>query len=175
MTRISPRSERAGSQILRVPGALAIGLGFISSLSLAVLTLHVAVDVLLRTVAGRPLVGTIEIVGLWWMPLVVFTALGYAEVRGDHIIVTFITDGMQGAASAIARATALVVSILILLPLAWFTWVAAVGSFRVGEVTTGAVLLPVWPFKFLVPLGFAVWSLVMVTELVDRRGRAGRS
>lgn len=62
--------------------------------------------------------------------------------------------------------------ILFLLPTAavigWMSWGFFLSSFRSGEMSMNAGGLPLWPVKFLLPLGMALMFLQGLAELVKR-------
>jgi TRAP-type mannitol/chloroaromatic compound transport system permease small subunit len=58
---------------------------------------------------------------------------------------------------------------------AWFGWRFFAASFATGEMSSNAGGLPLWPVKFLLPLGFVLVLLQGLSELIKRvaalRGR----
>jgi TRAP-type mannitol/chloroaromatic compound transport system permease small subunit len=52
--------------------------------------------------------------------------------------------------------------------MAWLSWPVAWQSFVTGEGSTSAGGLIRWPFKMLLPLGFALLALQGLSELVKR-------
>jgi TRAP-type mannitol/chloroaromatic compound transport system permease small subunit len=50
----------------------------------------------------------------------------------------------------------------------WFGWPWFLRSFAAGEISANAGGLPLWPVKFLLPLGFMLLFLQGVAELIKR-------
>src|SRR5690625_5159530 len=130
------------SKTLAVPAALAT----------AVLMLHVVANVLSRRLFNVPLAGTLDITSYWWMVLIVFGALAYAQLKDEHIRATIITSQLPLKAQKIADIIALSLMAIFALLMAYFGWWEALASAQIQKVEVSAIVLPIWPFMFLQPL-----------------------
>lgn len=54
------------------------------------------------------------------------------------------------------------------LVIGWYSWSFFLASYRIGETSSNAGGLPVWPVKFLLPFGLALLFLQGVSELIKR-------
>jgi TRAP-type mannitol/chloroaromatic compound transport system permease small subunit len=106
----------------------------------------------------------------WQMFAGVFL-LGAAYVleRNEHVRV----DLLYGGASQRRKLWIDVIGILCFLfpstlVMAYFAWPFFLASYRSGEMSSNAGGLPVWPVKFLLPLGLALLFLQGVAELIKR-------
>lgn len=66
----------------------------ISGLAIAVMMVHIVLDVVLRNVFNYPLPGTITIVSYYYMAIAAFMPLAFAEQKSAHISVEVITELM---------------------------------------------------------------------------------
>jgi TRAP-type C4-dicarboxylate transport system permease small subunit len=137
-----------------------------------VLMLHMVVDVAGRYLANRPIAGTLEYVTFWWMPLIVFLALGWAQYRSEHINVTLLTETLPDRARRVAETIADGISIVVVIILAVFAFQGAEHSFAISEAALGTATVLIWPTKFVVVLGLA-GLLLQLGATVYRRFTTG--
>jgi len=137
-------------------------MAFVAGVFLLVLMVNIVADVVLRATTGKPLAGTLELVSQWWMPLLVFFGLGYAQYRDEHIRVTVVSERLGAGLAKVAESLTLLIAVAIVLVLTWAGWNEAVRSFELREAMTGTLGLPVWPMKFVMVAGF----LGLVVELL---------
>lgn len=130
-----------------------------------ILMAHVIIDVIGRTFFNRPLPSTLEIAQYWWMVLIVFGALGYAMLRGEHVRATLVTDHLPQAARRGAEIVALLLLGIFAAGLAWYGWQAATKSMDIQEAVIAAFPVPVWPFKWLLPLGAIALALQCIASI----------
>lgn len=140
-----------------------------------VLMLHVVADVVARNAFNWPLPATLELSQHWWMVLLVFAGLGYAQQRGEHVRATVLTDRLPASVQRIAEVGALVLLTAFACLIAWYGWAEAAESTAIEE-TVAAADVPVWPMHWAVPVGAAVLALqcLVSIQLVLTRPHAGR-
>lgn len=141
---------------------LCVAAATLSGAAIIALMIHVSADVALRTFSNRPIPGTLEIVAYWWMVSIVFLGIAYTKIRNEHIAVDLLPDRLPPNQRAVARVILEVITIGVLLLLIYFGWEAAMSSMARGENAVGVTPIPVWPFRFLLPLG----GLLMVAACV---------
>ena len=129
------------------------------------LMLHVIADVIGRTVFHHPLPGTLEITSNWWMVSLVFLAFGYAQMRGEHIRATMLTDLLSPAWRRGAEIGAMVIVCALATAMAYFGWTVAVASHGIREAVNGGIA--VWPSRFVVPIGCAALMLQCVATIYE--------
>lgn len=156
---VTDRAARAGGLL----GALAAGL----------LALHVSLDVAARKLFGTPLPGTLTIVTYYYMLILAFAPLAAVEAVRGHIGIGFPGERRARPSGRHARSLMDLAAGLVMALLAWRGWIAAVRDWDVGAVQAqDSLMVPVWPARFVVPLGASLMALVLVGRFVARL-RAG--
>jgi len=144
---------------------MTVGLAIAAGTAGALLMVHVLVDVAGRTFFNSPAPGTFNIVTYWWMVTLVFAAFGYAQLRGEHIRATILTDHLPARWNLGAEVAAMALLGLLGVLLAYYGWNAAVESAEIGETVLDTTPIPIWPFRFLVPLAGVSLALQCVTAI----------
>lgn len=139
---------------------------WVGMVAVAVLMLHVVIEVALRYVFNVTLPGTLEYVAYWWMILLVFGGLIVAQVGRDHIRATIVVDRLSHHDKRHFSMIEVVITILFLAALAVYGFEEATYQMRTGEFG-GAAETPIWPMRFLVPLGCVVFLVRLVSELLQ--------
>lgn len=147
---------------------LAILAGFL-------MMVHVAVDVVGRTLFSSPLEGTSEIVTYYYMVTVAYLPWMWLAKIDGHIKVDLFVRQLPGAA---AFWLDVFVKLGLVAYLALFTWQSYLQALRQtgrGEVQqAGTLYLPVWPTRWLLPLAaglMALWTVLAVVDAIARRTR----
>ncbi|MCK6454494.1 MAG: TRAP transporter small permease subunit [Alphaproteobacteria bacterium] len=151
---------RAAELLSRLFGALAAAM---VGLLIALMTYEVVV----RYVFGAPTVWGYELT-TWVMGASFLLAIAYALATRSHVRVDFVRD-LFGAKAI--HAVDLAGYVLFLLPLLlWLTvglWDYFLGAYLTGERTGQSAWNPeVWPFRLVMLLGVAAWTLQVVAEIV---------
>lgn len=140
---------------------------------IVVLMLHMVVDVAGRFLFNKPIPGTLEIVTFWWMPIIVFLSLGWAQQRGEHITVTLLTERLSPAWRRFAESCGDVLSLVVVAILAWYTFEGALKGFEVGQSSIGSVSVPIWPVKFIAAIGLVGYFLQLIAAVYRRYSKHG--
>ena len=147
---------------------------WVSGVLLLTISLMVSVDVFARYVLLSPISGILEIERLM-MPYVCFCAFAYAFVENAHVRVTLVTDRLPSRARRINEIVADLISIAGCTIITYGAWIFFLESLRIKEVmASGADFwIPLWLGKLGFPIGFSLFSLVLVRKLcgvVKNRG-----
>jgi TRAP-type C4-dicarboxylate transport system permease small subunit len=137
-----------------------------------VLLAHMVADVAGRYLANRPIAGTLEYVTYWWMPLIVFLALGWAQYRSEHINVTLLTETLSDRSRRVAETLADGLSAVVVIILGVFAFQGAEHAFEISEAALGTATVLIWPAKFIVVVGL-VGLLLQLAATVYRRWTTG--
>jgi TRAP-type C4-dicarboxylate transport system permease small subunit len=151
------RAIDTSAMVLLVPAAVAC----------ALMLLQVVIDVTSRNVLGNPLKGTLDMTSDWWMVTAVFLGLGYAQSRNEHVRATMITELMPQAWQRAAEIAAVALLGLLALAMAYGGWISALDHYEIREASTSIRGLPLWPFRFLVPLGCLSLALQCIGTIYD--------
>lgn len=151
---------------LRLFEGFARLLSGLAGVALVLMMLHVVADVIMKFVFNLPIPGTLEVVAFYYMVAAVFLPLAYVELKGAHITVDLVFDRMPRVLQRVALALGFACSAGFFSILAYQTWLDAVEAYEVGEIVMGAVALPIWPSRFVLPLGFAIIALASIIRLI---------
>ena len=156
------------------PLALASGLALGAACAAAFLMMaHVTADVTLRSLAGRPLPGTAEVVTAWYMVAVACLPWASLERNDAHLRVTAATRLLPARARG---AVEVAVRLGLICWIGLFAWQsaaqAAKQTAREEVQQAGAAYLPVWPARWLLPLAAALMAGWVVLALVRSMRRA---
>lgn len=106
----------------------------------------------------------------WYLFAAVFLlCAGYALKHNQHVRIDVVASRFSRRTQAwieiFGTAFFLLPMALLILVLSWPVFVA---SWKIGEVSTNANGLVIWPARLLVPAGFALLALQGVAELIKR-------
>ena len=147
------RLLRAGSQAL----------GFVAGAAILIMMLHVSADVLFKYLFNLPIVGTLEMVSHYYMVAAIFLPLAAIEFRREHILVELFTMrfGVRAVAGFDAFSCLLAAAFC-----ACVTWMSAIEAVRrtmtFDLVDAVYYRIYVWPTRWLVPVGFGLFTLVLI-------------
>ena len=150
-------AERTITSIARISGYLGVGL-------LILMMLLTVLDVLLRLVFNLPILGSVEITEFMMVSLAFFS-IGWATLAKAHVVVDLLARRLgirrQARLNIILHLFYLVLYVFI----AWQSALEALSNWRMDERSI-VLEIPVFPFYFVVAIGCAVVSLVVLSALV---------
>ena len=140
---------------------------FIGQFTLAIMVMLTVVDVFLRYVFNRPILGSYELTE-FMMAILVFSTIGYTmAVKGHVVVFTKLPQRIQDLLECI---TSFIASILFAI-VAWRNAVQAVTAWGRNDVTA-ELFIPISPFILFVAVGIAVLSLVLFTQSIQSLAKA---
>ncbi|MEV7649090.1 TRAP transporter small permease [Arthrobacter sp. NPDC089319] len=139
----------------------------ISAAVVLIMALHVLADVILRSFTHQPLPATLEFTAMWWMPLVIFTGLGAAQLGKEHLRVTLFLDGIRGKTRRAAEFISLAVAMTVIGMATVFAFEGALASTQIGETVLSAIAVPVWPIKWVAAFGLAVFMVQLLVSFIE--------
>lgn len=137
----------------------------LAALLTLVMMLHVSLDVVLKYLFRVPVPATVEVVSYYYMVAAVFLPIAWSEKIGAGITVDLFMMRAPGWLQFAAAILALVLGIAIYAGLAVNTFQQALRALAHREVVMGPISLPVWPSRFLLPLGFGLAALICAGQL----------
>ncbi|WP_073457776.1 TRAP transporter small permease [Pseudonocardia thermophila] len=154
---------------------LSIALVVLAAAATVVLMVQVVADVVARNVFNSPIPATLELAQYYWMVLVVFGGLGYAQLRGEHVRATVLTHRLPASWQRATEVSALVLMAGFAALVAAYGWGEAVESTAIRETAAASSVL-VWPMHWAVPVGAAALALqaLVSVHLVLTRPQASR-
>lgn len=141
--------------------------------SVAGLFVTVVADVVLRYTAGSGIPGANDMVASWWMVSIVFMGIALAQHSEGRIQVDFLVDALPPRLRRIVDTIIFVLIGAIGLLLVGTTFVEAMHQMSIGEYAPIGHRL-IWPFRFVVPLGFLGFAFACALSIVTIWQRANR-
>jgi TRAP-type C4-dicarboxylate transport system permease small subunit len=154
---MASHTSEAGSWLDRVLGAAAAILLF----CLMALT---TADVVSRYFFNWPLRGAFEITELLLLTLI-FAGLPLASRVDEHVTLDFIDMALSPRGRSLVRRVADFVCGVIILGLAWRTWVKA-GKIAAYGDTTDVLRVPVGPFVYFMTVMVAVTGIIHLAKVI---------
>lgn len=150
------------SMIDRLSVALDRALLVIGCSFLAVMVLHITVDVLLRALFNAAVVGTLEAVSYYHIVFAVFLPLAYVERRGEHIRVDLFVQKMPLKVQLALYLFACLIGFAFFGALTYQSFIDALRSTERQETIMSNFLFYIWPSRWALPLGFGAACLAIV-------------
>ena len=146
--------------------ALSAAIGRAVSLLIFIMIAIIAVEVVSRYFFNRPTAWVQDFSG-WLQVAYVFLGAAFALQRGYMVRVDVIYGRLSPRLQAIIDLTlSTVLFICFAAVLIWKGMEFALASYRMGEVSASGVWGgPVWPAKFLVPIGMALLALAWLAQI----------
>ena len=145
---------------------LALAGGFVVIILMVMITL----DALGRKTFGA-LPGALEFSEALMVPAV-FLPLMFVQLKREHVFVSVATMLLPVRTQAFLDGVAAVVGILIFAYLTWLSLDKAVDSWIVGEYRVAIISVPIWPFRWIIPLGMALLVVQLALTAIHEFGRA---
>lgn len=168
---------KALSTVARTVGrwlsSAAVALGWFGRAGVFLLMIHVVLDTFLRYAFNSPLPGTTEYVQHWYMVGIAFLGFAVAERRGEHIEAPLIFDRLPPTLQREFTFVSVLLTIGVLLFIAWWGWEQAMTQLERGE-RGGAARTTIWPTRFFVPLGALALAIELIPRLAVWRERHAR-
>jgi TRAP-type C4-dicarboxylate transport system permease small subunit len=118
-----------------------------------------------RFLLNKPINGSLELTE-FAMGLMVAFALGYCALRKGHIRVDLLLQYTSRKTTLYINIFTYAVSAIFYIFLGWQTWLNA-GSVKASQLTSSVILIPVYPFAFLVSIGAFLLVLVFIRDFLQ--------
>ncbi len=145
---------------------IAEPIGSLSGLIHIALALIVLIDVILRT-AGVSVSGTTELTESL-IVVAIYFGLIFTQSERAHIGMDFLTNALPPAGRRVTDILSLGVAALISIALLYGTGNTALKSIELGEYTSTAFNLPLWPAKVALWLGLLMMTIQIGLQMVRR-------
>jgi len=157
----------------KYPETVGRGLAIVGGIAMALMMIHIVVDVSMKYFFNDPIDGTTEIVAAYYMVSTVFLPLAYVTFTQGHLIVELFTGRITGRWLSLLTAFTGTVTFVYLLFMIYCTVDEAVLRTQDGEAwETSVELVAVWPSRWLLPIGLGAMALVVLVQSF-RRFREG--
>lgn len=158
--------RQANETLERLAEALALAGGFV----IVVLMFLESLDALGRKTFGA-LPGALEFSEALMVPAV-FLPLMFVQLKREHVFVGVVTLGLPLRVQAFLDAAAALIGVLIFSFLTWLGIIKAIDATSVWEYRVAIISVPIWPFRWMIPLGTGLLVVQLVLTAVHEFARA---
>lgn len=148
--------------IHKAASALAV-VGGVAIIGMMVL---IVADVAMKYLLNDPIDGTTAVVAAYFMVALVFLPLAFVTLTGGHLFVELFTQKLSKRQRRPLFTLNAMLTLVYLLFIIVFTAMEAMRRTVEGEAwETAADLMAVWPSRWLLPVGLAAMTAVVVMKL----------
>lgn len=145
----------------RLVARVSDGLALLGAVGVIAMLVHITAYVIMRNVLHAPVPATVEIVSYYYMILIAFLPIAWAERRGDMISIEIFAPLLKGRIGRIDEIFVALVTSGVYAVLTYTTWLVAMREFAARSfVISLSTVIPVWPSYFVLPVAFALAALV---------------
>ena len=141
----------------------------LAALFLAAIAAIVLMQIITRAMGLK--ISGLDDFAAWSMAATVFLALPGTLAKGGHIRVLLILETLPARAARILELVAALTGLAVSLWAAWsvlrFVWT----SFRLGDVTQGELVMPLWIPQLSMAIGFVLLAVALLEQLIDAISR----
>lgn len=113
-----------------------------------------------------PVVGDVELVRLGMVVLIMF-GLAYSQAEDAHISIGLLVDRFPERVQNIIDAIAFLTTFVVCLIIGWVTFGIAFEEMLGHPRSTDLLEIPYYPFRFVIGVGFILWSLEALLKVVQ--------
>lgn len=154
----------------RTLDALAEWMALAGGLVVFLLMLMVAIDAIGRKVASA-LPGALEFSEALMIPAV-FLPLMFVQLKREHVYVGVVTMGLSVRTQSLIDAIAALIGVVLFGFLTWLALEKAIQSTAVWEYRIAVMAVPIWPFRWIIPLGTGMLVVQLVLTAREEFSRA---
>lgn len=122
---------------------------------------HVTVDVVAQLLFTAPVPLTLEVVTYYYMVIIAFIPLAAVERKDGHIKVDILVQFLPRILQRLIDALHSLLGAAFFGFVAWVTLREAIQRYQFGEFVMGAHAMIVWPGRFALPIGLALFALLL--------------
>ncbi len=140
----------------------------IGGAAIALMMIHITVDIVARFFFNQPLPGTITIVAHYYMIIAIFLPLAYTEQKKSSISVellsSFFSDKVDSYVTQFSRLFVSLTAFLV----TYVSWEVAVKNFvSKTAVMQGDYTIPTWPNYFILCFGCALLGVYCLVKFLS--------
>lgn len=141
----------------------------VAELAMALMMLHVVLQIFLRSVFRVSIDSVPEIVAFYYMAGMIFLSFAYVTRTDGHIAASLFTDMMPRRANELLQGLILLILAVAMAMFARETMNEAIRMTRIGEFHQGASInLPKWPTRWFAPVGCGLMALSALVLALDK-------
>jgi len=154
-------------------GRLDTGMACIAAVVVLIMMVLSATDILLRYFFNNPIEGAYEAMQ-FMMGGVAFFGLSYVQYKKANITIDIVSAKFSVKTEIILDIIMLAIMFAISAIIGWRGGANALDAWRAGDVTIGLVEYPVGPAKMVVPIGFGILCLRLLSQFCQRVAELAR-
>ena len=132
---------------------------------LSVMVLLITADVVLRYFFNKPIRGSYELIE-FMLVFIVFTGLAYTQTKKGHLRIDLLANSLSPAAQAVINSCTNFLCMGAYILIAWRSMLNA-GVLRGEGATSGLLLIPTFPFMWVVVLGSLLLAISFIVDILD--------
>ena len=133
------------------------------------MALIVVLDILLRVLFNKPILGVIEL-ETFMLAILCFFSLAYTKIKEGHVSVDIFVGRFSQKFRLILNSIFFIFSIYLFAVISWEYVLQALEAVEVGEATV-VLTWPMWPFYVLTSFGCALMALVLLNQFLENQIR----
>ncbi len=162
--------SRVGQSLEKAIFPISRFLLLIGQFLLVLMVMLTVVDVFLRYVFNRPILGSYELTE-FMMAILVFSSVGYAMVAKGHVVVDLVFARLPQRVQHIVECVTSFIAFTLFSIVTWRNVLHARTTWERNDVTA-ELFIPISPFVLFVAIGIAVLSLVLFVQFIQSLARA---
>ncbi|MFC1946185.1 TRAP transporter small permease [Chloroflexota bacterium] len=144
---------------------LAKGMNYVAMVVLVALMALTVVDVSLRYLFSKPLIGATELTEMM-MASLAFMALAWTAVQHGHLKVDLLMSRLSPRVQASADSITLVAGLVTCVIISLYTFKEGLKVMHKG-IGSSLLEVPVFPIYFIIAFGTAILCLIMLTQIME--------
>lgn len=150
----------------RLLGRVVDATTIVGAFAVALMMVHITADVVGKFLFLSPVPATIALVSHYYMVVVAFLPLAFAERSDGHITVEVVTELLPMRMQHHLGAFATLLSAIVFGLLTWRTFPEAMTKHEIGAFLIElGIKVPIWPSYYLLPIGTGLMVLVLLYKL----------
>lgn len=142
----------------------------IGSLALLLMMMWVVVDVAMRFLFNRPVLGSYEVVE-YMMVAFVFMAFAYAQFCKTHITVPVVVERLSPRIRAVLDSFTSLVTLVMGSIMVWGAGKQSLEMWN-NHMTSSVLYIPKWPFQLITAIGLTAFTIAVLSDVFANLYRA---
>jgi TRAP-type C4-dicarboxylate transport system permease small subunit len=148
----------------KILDAIAAGVSWVGASALVLMVLIVVANVVGRCLLRKPVLGTVEMVGLLTV-ITVFCVLAFTEAKGAHIVVDILVSRLHGRTKAVLASMMSLLGAAFFIIMAWQGWDLMLSNLSPFVRVTGVLSIPFAPFMLIMAFGCVLFGLELLVHV----------
>lgn len=144
---------------------ITMGVGL---LVLGMMPLLIVLDVMMRNLFGSGFPAATELVSRYFIVIISFLPIAYAEVQRRHIEASIFVDFLPRSTKPFIYFIGFALSLLVYGALTWGTGLEAYKQMQIGSyIEAGTITFLVWPGYWVLPICYGLMVLVLAMRILQ--------